>query len=271
MPSSTKMEAQLKNKTTDFNKFPAPTVRFNARKSTRNRVVAPLISASTSPKFRFGSTTGKSPAPTANNKEATTTTPTSTLTTQTISIVPADKCPFRTLIEEWLDYGRADDLALKTIADYHDKVYKFWWWWHDHTQYAHKLGAHPPNVTVKEAREYVVYLREPQEMRWGIEAKVKKPKLSAASVSSYGRAVKVFFNWLEAENYIETNPFGKKVKFSNRHKQDQTIKRVQESDLTLLFTFLTAPTRVATYLGCRDLAIICFLLDSGIRLESYFP
>ena len=179
---------------------------------------------------------------------------------------PAEKCPFRTLIEEWLDYGRADDLASKTIADYRDKVYKFWWWWHDHTQYALKLGAHPKNVMVKEAREYAVYLREPQEMRWGIEAKVKKPKLAAASVSSYGRAVKVFFNWLEAENYIETNPFGKKVKFTNRHKQDQTIKRVQESDLTLLFTFLTAPARVATYMGCRDLAIICFLLDSGIRL-----
>ncbi len=178
-----------------------------------------------------------------------------------------ESCPFRGLIKAWIESCRADGLAERTISDYHDKLFKFWWWWDHH--YAAELGAHPKNVSTKEARAFASYLREPQSFRWGITHPANNKSsqsisLSPASISSYGRTVKVFFNWLEREGYIEQTPFNKSVKFTNRHKQDR-LKNVSSEDLSLIFAALTRAERLKTYNGCRDLSIIALLLDSGVR------
>jgi site-specific recombinase XerD len=129
------------------------------------------------------------------------------------------------------------------------------------------LGPHPNQVTVKEARAFAAYLREPNSFRWGIiqhEHRVKF-ELSPYSVQSYGRAVKTFFNWLEREGYIEQTPFNKSVRFTNRHKQDRVVKRVENEDLAQLFEYLTDSEIIATFAGTRNLSMISFLLDTGIR------
>jgi site-specific recombinase XerD len=164
-----------------------------------------------------------------------------------LAIVPKsaqESCPFRELIVEWLGCCRSDGLSVRTIADYQDKVFKFWWWWDKH--YAAELGMHPKNVTTREARAFAAYLREPVAFRWGITKptnnKFKQSQnLSAASIAGYGRAIKVFFNWLERENYIERSPFNKSVKFSNRNKQDRVIKSVAVEDINQIFATLTEP------------------------------
>ncbi|HEX2914145.1 MAG TPA: site-specific integrase [Chloroflexia bacterium] len=127
-------------------------------------------------------------------------------------------------------------------------------------------GGPPRFVTTREAREFAAYLRTPLAFRWGQPVPPPKQSLSPVSVSSYGRSVKVFFNWLEREEHIKLSPFNKSVHFTNRHRQDRVIKSVEEADLARLFGVLTRPERLATYLGCRDLAVIALLVDSGIRL-----
>ncbi|HEX2914144.1 MAG TPA: tyrosine-type recombinase/integrase [Chloroflexia bacterium] len=173
---------------------------------------------------------------------------------------------FSELVESWLAYCQADGLSPETLQDYSDKVSKFGWWWQEHTGYSEELGGHPQFVTVKEAREYAAYLREPRSSRWGSEVPPAKEQLSPASISSYGRAVKVFFSWLEREGFIDKTPFNKSVRFTNRHKQDRVIKCVEEEGLAKLFAVLNRPERLATFVGQRDLAIVALLLDSGIRL-----
>ncbi|NWJ46408.1 MAG: phage integrase N-terminal SAM-like domain-containing protein [Chloroflexi bacterium] len=100
-------------------------------------------------------------------------------------------CPFLGLINQWLDYCRANGLTDKTLLDYNDKLNKFLWWYKDKGYYR-EAGAHPKNMTTQMATEFVVYLREHHPDRWGIVAphhnKTGKD-LSPASIASYGRTV----------------------------------------------------------------------------------
>lgn len=191
---------------------------------------------------------------------ATTTTTSSSFTTATSSLYPRSGEDFQ-LFQDWLTFCHTEDLEPVTLRGYHFNVDKFLWWWHASGN-AERLGAHPRNLTVKEAREYASYLKTPTENRWGVAG--SKSKLSPATVGNYARPLKVFFNWLEQEGHIEKSPFDRQVKFGTR-KGDKTIKHVGTEDLAILFTYLTEPQRLKTYKGCRDLAMIMLLLDSGIR------
>ncbi|MDB5081367.1 MAG: tyrosine recombinase XerC [Chloroflexi bacterium] len=174
--------------------------------------------------------------------------------------------PFKRLIIEWLDAGRSDGLSPRTLSDYQEKILKFWWWWTDYTHYSEKLGAHPKFVSRAEAREYASYLRENLAVRWGEPVVRGRESLSPASIASYGRSVKVFFNWLTSEDLIDVNPFANKgVKFSTRQKQERLIKTVEQEELAKLLRHMMDPDRLKTYYGRRDLAIICLLIYSGMR------
>lgn len=179
-----------------------------------------------------------------------------------------ETCPFRQLIEEWLDVVRSKGRSEKTISDYSEKVYKFWWWWTYHTRYAETLGRHPENVTRKQAREFVVYLRTPQAFRWGITDNANnkhRHELSPESIASYGRTVKTFFNWLVSDDYLTVSPFNKKSVDFNPGKRDQIINRLDGKELEAIFSYLLRPDRLKTFCGKRDLAMFALLLDSGIR------
>lgn len=180
----------------------------------------------------------------------------------------SETCPFRALVKEWLAAGRSARLSSRTLEDYQEKLFKFWWWWDKF--YAAQLGVHPKNVTVREARAYATYLREPQDYRWGLTTTQNKRPLhhqilSSVSIASYGRSVKVFFSWLEQEGYIEISPFcNKSVKFTSQ-KRDTVLKKVSEEDLARLFSALTSTETRATFAGSRNLAMVALLFDSGMR------
>jgi integrase/recombinase XerD len=174
--------------------------------------------------------------------------------------------PFQELIEEWLDYCKAAGLSKETLRDYRAFTFKFYWWWTEHTHYSEKAGSHPDDVSTKHVREFAAYLRTPLAVRWGSPVPANKQELSPTTISTYGRHLKVFFNWLEQENYIERSPINRSVKFSNKTKQDHIIKLVAQEELNKLFTFLNQPERLKGFLGARDLAMIALLLDSGVRM-----
>lgn len=171
-----------------------------------------------------------------------------------------ETCPFQQLLDEWLDACRADGLSPKTREDYIEKVSKFRWWWVEYS----KKPPHPENVTTKDIRAYAAYLREPLAFRWGLPVQKNKETLAAASIHSYGRAVRVFFFWLEREGYIDKCPFNRTVKFTTK-KQDRIVKRVAENDLARIFTVLSQDASKDSYVGLRNLAIVSLLVDSVIR------
>lgn len=224
-----------------------------------------ISSSSTSP-----ATSAKVAKPVSSTAPASTSPTTSPASRGALTALPlpdAQQCPFNRLIDEFINSCRIDGLAPKTLSDYASKLPKFRWWWVDYSKNAERLGIHPRYVTPKEARAFAAYLREPQAFRWGIAPNERRNKfeLSPFSVNSYGRAIKAFFNWLEREQYIEQTPFNKSVKFTNRRKQDRLIKRIETEDLTRLFGYLADPDLCQTFPGIRNLAMISFLLDTGIR------
>ncbi len=174
--------------------------------------------------------------------------------------------PFQELIEEWLDYCKAGGLAAKTLLDYREFVSRFYWWWADYSHKDEGKEPYPAYVTTKHVREFAAYLRTTADIRWGTAVQPGRQTLSPTTVSTYGRHVKVFFNWLEQEEYIEHTPINRIVKFTNKNKQDKIIKLVDGEDLARLFRFLNQPERLKGFTGARDLAIVALLLDSGIRM-----
>lgn len=181
--------------------------------------------------------------------------------------VPIDKDVLRDFIFEWLDANRAAGRSPRTIQDYQEKIFKFWWWWNDFTGYGKSLGGHPRLITRKELRQFAAYLREPQAFRWGVTGNSnnkRRDKLSPASIGAYGRVVKIFFNWLETEEYIDKTPFNKSIQFQPAHReQDREIKKIERADLKRVFDYLIEQRE--SYHGNRNLAMLTFLLDTGVR------
>ncbi len=179
---------------------------------------------------------------------------------------PSNSTPFTRMIDEWLVYCRACGRSQKTRDTYRSFVEKFYWWWSEYTHYAEKLGDHPKYVTRKEAREFVAYLREPNAFRWGIPPRVNngyRQELSAASIASYGKTVRVFFNWLVHEDYIDTHPFTR-VEFGTK-KSDRAVKTLDPNGIAKIFSWLGNPDRLKTWSGKRDLAMFSLFYDTGIR------
>ena len=166
---------------------------------------------------------------------------------------------FLRLISAWLNTCKTDNLSPRTIADYSDKVARFYWW--ASKSYS---TSHPKEITTAQLRQFSAYLREAnQSERWG-SVTVAAKDLSPATIASYGRILKIFLNWCEREQHLDKSPLNKSVKFTTRN-QPKTIKNVETDNLAKIFKALTSPEQLTTFEGKRNLAIISLLLDSGIR------
>jgi integrase len=165
-------------------------------------------------------------------------------------------------IEKWLNFCQADGLSDESVHDYGVFIAKFNWWYKEY------VDLPPGEMTTDHAMAFVAYLKSKQTTsRWGEPLKSGKEKLSPASVATYARTARTFFNWLEERGLIDRSPFNRSVKITS--KKDPIItrhhKNLQEDQLAQIFGYLTRPERVATYTGARDLAIVSLLLDSGMR------
>lgn len=166
-------------------------------------------------------------------------------------------------IDRWVTYCKAEGLSEKTVNDYRVFINKFHWW------YKAYVNLPPDEMTTEHAMAFVAYLKEKQTTtRWGQPLVPGKEKLSPASVASYARTARTFFNWLEERHVIDRSPFTRSVRITS--KKDPIIgrhhKNLHEEQLAKIFEHLTRPERLKRYNGVRDLAIISLLLDSGMRL-----
>jgi integrase/recombinase XerD len=167
-------------------------------------------------------------------------------------------CPFLAILDSFISVCRNNGLSERTISDYLDKITKFRWWWLNHYP---TDDTHPKSVTEQQASAYAGYLRNPCDNRWGLTT--SRSSLSTASVASYGRTIKVFFKWLFKKHHIASNPFDDVSFNPTKKKKKRIIKRVEDSELVKIFAVLQAAPE--SYVGCRNLAMISLLLDSGVR------
>lgn len=172
---------------------------------------------------------------------------------------------FENLTGEWLEQCRLEGLSPKSVARYLYTIGKLKWW----VERFHPDILHPRHFTVKEAREYLNYLRDDTTNRWGAGGDSKE-KLKPATIQLYAGQASSFFGWLEQNSIIEANPFAhKSLKVSTNRSRKQpaaaTVQEVPEPDLKKLLTYISTKEYIATYAGARNRAIIYLLLDTAMR------
>lgn len=170
-------------------------------------------------------------------------------------------------INRWITFCRSNGLSKTSLNNYNKHIMKFYWWYSAYAKLPEKVGKDLSALTPDHMREYVAYLREPVAFRWGKKVVKGKEKLSAASVSTLAKTVRVFLNWITDEKVIPVSPFNRSVKITTSKDPVRTNhhKNLAEIQLAHIFAYLTDPDRLSTFTGMRNYAIVSLLLDSGMR------
>lgn len=93
---------------------------------------------------------------------------------------------------------------------------------------------------------------------------VRQRGLSKFTNHAYARTLKTFLKWLEREGYF-SEPISRHVELPKVPKyEDVALEVLTDEEITHLLSLLDPSTDV----GCRDRAIVCLMLESGLRLEE---
>ncbi|HXG35376.1 MAG TPA: tyrosine-type recombinase/integrase [Dehalococcoidia bacterium] len=92
----------------------------------------------------------------------------------------------------------------------------------------------------------------------------KENGVSKFTAHAYARTLKTFLRWLEREGYLE-KPLSPHVQLPKVPRyQDVAIEVLSEEEIMRVLGSLESTTDV----GCRDRAIVCLMLECGLRLEE---
>ena len=120
-------------------------------------------------------------------------------------------------------------------------------------------GDKDVNLIVYEDYEcYILYLKNKYKESGFVG---KKQKLSGRTIKTYASALKTFLKFCFNKGYINTD-LSLKIKMPKYHKKIISILSTKEISL-LINSF-----NKDTYIGSRDLLIIAFMLESGLRLSE---
>jgi integrase/recombinase XerC len=181
---------------------------------------------------------------------------------------PNQASEFETLLESWFDHCRALDLSEKTISHYAQTMGKFIWWL---GEFLPEALDRPGTITPDHMTKFLIYLRTPAvtATRWGEPIRKNREKLAPGTVSSFGRVLTNFFNWLTLDRRyldLEKSPMERiSSKFSppSRKGQAPAPTAINEIELKKLAVYLNLQSEDFT--GSRDRAMILFMLDTGVR------
>ncbi|MFZ5642071.1 MAG: tyrosine-type recombinase/integrase [Bacillota bacterium] len=165
------------------------------------------------------------------------------------------KLDFEVLLNRFLNSKKSDGCASRTISDYEFHARKFWKWVQEECE-----GLSFQDVSKDIVREHINYLRF-DKVKWDNHP-YHKPQgsgLSAATINLRIRNLKVFFNWLAGEGYVENSL----MQGMKQHKiDDDVINSLTEDEVLKLIK----QPNLNTYTGYRDYVLMLFILDTGIRI-----
>ncbi len=122
---------------------------------------------------------------------------------------------------------------------------------------------HIESVTKQDVMEFIASLQNRQTI-WGTDKyhKPQEKKLSPFTIHSYHRSLSTFFKWCASEGLIESSP----MQAIPKPKLPRSIKeKFSEDEIKrLLDTARKSGKRMAP----RNVALICFMLDTGARASE---
>ena len=124
--------------------------------------------------------------------------------------------------------------------------------------------GYPTDVTrigTEAIREFIGYLQNTRAFMDHPFTGPQKKGLTGHTINCYLRAIRAFWSWLEAEEFIEVNPFGR-IKIPKAPKK--VIIPFSEDQIRALLGVIDTKSPI----GFRDSTIIQTLLDTGIRVSE---
>ena len=159
------------------------------------------------------------------------------------------------LFADYREYLEAANRSKKTISGYLDSLLGF-------SKFLRQNNLYEPvyDLSRDELRKYVLYLKDRD--RWTGNPHISRGgRLSPYTIFAYVRDIKVFWNWLLREDYIERNPL---VKFPLPKVPKIVMPTLNHDQIKRL---LGAVDR-GTPSGSMYYSMIILFLDTGIRLSE---
>lgn len=157
--------------------------------------------------------------------------------------------PLSVLVEEYLTVCRLEGKTAKTIRGYREKLGRF----------LKTMGdATLADFTLINVREHIALLQTSGKFTGHPLIAVRDNPVSAMTVRNHVRALTAFASWLEREEYTKQNVLGKLRPPKTARKVMQTLTPEEISKILDGFNTSTAN-------GCRNAAVVCLFLDSGLR------
>lgn len=175
---------------------------------------------------------------------------------QLIRLVSGDD--LEALIEAFLDDCRLANLSPKTLTFYGTNLGRFRWW-------CEQTGAPLDPVVHRpvDIREFLRYVQT-AEQRWASRGNAMSDQpVSDSTLHAYYRTLRVFYNWLVEQEYMEVSPLAKVRPPKVRREQPDPFTHEELQRIsTVLRTSGDDP------LALRDRAIVAVLLDVGLRASE---
>lgn len=158
------------------------------------------------------------------------------------------------LIKGYLLGCRTENKSTKTISGYEMVLRNFLW-------YA-KANGFPDiqKITATHIKYFLMYLTTEQH-RWNSVSPSAKKAVNSATISTYFRRLRTFFNWASKEELITSNPFDT---LKTPKTDSKIIQALSASEIQRLFKVCAGKSS----LDIRNKAILCVLLDSGLRINE---
>jgi site-specific recombinase XerD len=148
---------------------------------------------------------------------------------------------------------RCENKSPKTLHKYEEIIAHFIW-------LARRSGF--PNqidkITVNEVREFLYYLAS-EKNRWDSDNHAARKMVSSATVGTYYRALRTFFNWLYREEIITDNPF-------SNLRPPKVMRKIVQALTSDEVARLLDTASGKTAFDFRNRAILSVFLDSGLRV-----
>lgn len=151
----------------------------------------------------------------------------------------------KTILETYLSNKRLEGLSPRSLWYYEDTLVKF-------IKYEDKPLA---DITTQNIRDYFTYFQELNNC-------------SNVTLDSVRRVLNTFFNTINNEGYIQSNPMAriKKIKSAKKVKKPFTDMEIERMRYTL--NFKLESTKIQQFYKVRDQALFELLLSSGIRVQE---
>ena len=168
-----------------------------------------------------------------------------------LRIYDEEKEDFENLLQTFIYACEAKNLSEKTIRWYKQIL----------SQFFEYVGIQKPRLVKPEhIRDYLNHLKTKNIVN-NLTKEIYKVGLSSHSIRDNFAAIRAFFNFLEYENHIKSNPIKplKAPRQENKIINTLTIEQIKK--------LLSIPDK-KTYFSDRDYVIMCTFLDTGIRLNE---